>query len=169
MGPTIVGNVNRLFGIYIGGVVSDLHIATSPKPISPAKHIPISELQISPSMERTLFLEVHRDGRLKRTKGAEALLSTHTYIGGDVRTWRVPKSAMDIRHLLGALGYLDDYHPNSYWFFEDIKIHGAGYLRPLQTQEDADALARLGETRAGIRVFVEHGVEDIGSVLPASE
>ena len=120
-------------------------------------------------MDRTIFLEVHRGGSLERTTGAAAMVSTHTYNGGEVRTWRVPKANCDIWHLLGALGYLDDYHPNSFWFFEDINSAGKGFLAPLQTPEDAEALARLGDRHAGIRVFVEHGVADIGSVFSPLE
>ncbi len=116
-------------------------------------------------MDRTIFLEVHRGGSLKRTTGTAATVTTHTYDGGDVTTWRVPKADCTIWHLLAALGKLDDYHTNSFWFYEDISPTGKGFLAPLQRPEDAEALARLGERHAGIRVFSETGVKDIGDVL----
>ena len=109
-------------------------------------------------MDRTIFLEVHRGGSLERTTGTAAMVSTHTYNGDDVRTWRVPKANCDIWHLLGALRHLDDYHPESFYFYEDINSTGKGFLAPLQTAEDAEALARLGDWQAGIRVFVQHGI-----------
>ncbi len=115
-------------------------------------------------MERTVFLEVHCGGTIERTTGAEVMLSTHTYVGGNVTNWRVPKSDCHIWNLCGALRRLAEDHPEAFFFYEAINSAGRGILAPLQTAEDADALARLGDKYARIRVFIDHGAAPIHSV-----
>ena len=112
-------------------------------------------------MDRVIFLEVHLGGTLERSTGTAALVSTHTYRGGGVTTWAVKKSDCTIWKLLGRLAWLDGYHPDSYWFFEDIQSNGKGVLSPLHTELDAEALAHLGEWQGGIRVYVQHGIADL--------
>ncbi len=112
-------------------------------------------------MDRLIFLEVHRGGTLERSTGTEALVSSHTYKGGSVRTWAVKKADCTISKLLGRLKRLDGYLLDSYWFYEDIHSSGKRVLAPLHTETDAEALADLGEWQAGIRVFVQHGIAEL--------
>ena len=108
-------------------------------------------------MERTVFLEVHCGGTIERTTGTTVMLSAHTYIGGNVTNWRVPKSECHIWNLVVALRHLAEYNPEAFFFYEDINSAGRGTVAPLQTAEDAVALGRLADKHARIRVFVDHG------------
>lgn len=113
---------------------------------------------------RTLILDVHMGGHLVRAEGLLRLHTTHTYKGATVHRWKIRRGDLGLWRLLGALANLNHYGQDATFFFEAIQEGGPRYLRALQTQTDIDALAAIGETEAGIPIYIVNGIPDVGAL-----